>query len=1277
MLSFPSSPRSGQSYAAPNGQIYVYDGVKWIGTTVSGGGGGATTVTNNIENPFTFNVAADDSTQREILNGELIKFIGAGSITTASDAEGNITITGSSSGVTASSSDTFTNKTINIAFGQGNTFQIQGNSISSYTGSGPIVALSSMPTLSGFNIGNGSNLTVDGGTGPYYWSGQSGVAQAGIDKAGVYRSGSSSTNSLFTFAANGSGTMSAAVEGSLFVGTALPSNNGGLNTDYSGWLVVQSGGKFGGDLNTRGSLIFDDALTGAVVFADGSRQTTAWDTGYLSFDDAALRGTSGYQYTFNTDGYFTSSTSSESPNYFFVTYNSTNLNIAAGWTVVGANCDTTVSSVVYPVAGYPGVIKVNLTASASSTSGFYPVVVTSPDRLKVQIQPNPGTASKYTFTTAGLTFPDNTIQTTAWTGVGDIRGSVFADDSTLLVDGTGAKIVGEIDSPKIRTTAESIALGNRSGYTNQSAFSIALGWYAGNSNQQSGSVAIGVSAGQTTQDLQSVAIGYYTGASNQGSYSVAIGTGSGGTNQSSNSVAIGSSAGAQSQGNASIAIGGGAGRDSQGGLSIAIGNAAAYENQGIYAISIGAEAGRTSQGWNAISIGSGAGRTSQGADAVAIGNGAGYTGQGEKSVAIGYNVANPNQGSHSVAIGPYAGAGSAQAANSIAINASSLGGFSPSTTGFFVNPLRNVDGGKFLNYNTSTYEIGYSNDLVSENDINIRVNSADSTQNVWTFGEDGSFTVANGISSFEKFEVKINGNDSTLSTFRFGEDGSIELPNRAQIRPSSTAYDAALSGWESFRAAEEESATQSGITAATRPYIAWNVTGENAAEYLAELTRVWQIQQTYPDNGPLVWTPAISSALYTQMRSVLNVIIGAYPGVGNDVSISVQSSSWATSGKSWNFGIDGNLTFPDGAKYAGQTVTMPTTTFSNTNSFVWEFSDNVAGSDRITLNWNLLASDTGTFYIGTTHSTNGKYLILDGTNQSLSYFVGGNVGAGKLKFGASTNGGAGGGDDIELTTSSTGSVRIETDNNSWAFGPDGLLSLGASSGGIHSDQTTGRIIIGDSLSSNGAPSAPSNSLTIGGDSGFVARISGYSTGIQPVWTFNEDLSMQIPGDIKSDSNINIEINGVDSTKRIWQFGEDGNLETPGDITASGNITGNILKIEDGVHEKVQSLADATGVITHDCSLGHVFYHTSPDANWTANFTNLNLASGYATTVSLIIVQGGTGYYPNAVQIGGSAQTILWQGNTTPTVSTNRTDVASFSIINNSGTYVVLGQITGF
>lgn len=43
---------------------------------------------------FSLNVAADDSTQRTISTGNLIKFVGAGGVTTSSDADGTITITG-------------------------------------------------------------------------------------------------------------------------------------------------------------------------------------------------------------------------------------------------------------------------------------------------------------------------------------------------------------------------------------------------------------------------------------------------------------------------------------------------------------------------------------------------------------------------------------------------------------------------------------------------------------------------------------------------------------------------------------------------------------------------------------------------------------------------------------------------------------------------------------------------------------------------------------------------------------------------------------------------------------------------------------------------------------------------------------------------------------------------------------------------------------------------------------------------------------------------------
>lgn len=79
-------------------------------------------VNNAIENfpteMFTLSIAADDSTQRNIQSGNTIKFIGAGGVTTASNADGAITITGG--GTTGSI--TFAGTTIDSADSSSITF---------------------------------------------------------------------------------------------------------------------------------------------------------------------------------------------------------------------------------------------------------------------------------------------------------------------------------------------------------------------------------------------------------------------------------------------------------------------------------------------------------------------------------------------------------------------------------------------------------------------------------------------------------------------------------------------------------------------------------------------------------------------------------------------------------------------------------------------------------------------------------------------------------------------------------------------------------------------------------------------------------------------------------------------------------------------------------------------------------------------------------------------------------------------------------------------------
>lgn len=106
---------------------------------------------------------------------------------------------------------------------------------------------------------------------------------------------------------------------------------------------------------------------------------------------------------------------------------------------------------------------------------------------------------------------------------------------------------------------------------------------------------------------------------------------------------------------------------------------------------------------------------------------------------------------------------------------------------------------------------------------------------------------------------------------------------------------------------------------------------------------------------------------------------------------------------------------------------------------------------------------------------------------------------------------------------------------------------------------------------------------------------------------------------------------------------------------------------------LSTLTGATGVVTHNVSTGGVFYHTSPAANFTANFTNVPTTNGRVLMCTLIISQGATPYISNIVQIDGVAQTIKWLGAYTPSGAANKIDIISFSLIRTGSAWTVLGQ----
>jgi hypothetical protein len=213
-------------------------------------------------------------------------------------------------------------------------------------------------------------------------------------------------------------------------------------------------------------------------------------------------------------------------------------------------------------------------------------------------------------------------------------------------------------------------------------------WAIGDQN-----ITIGNSAGKNGQGsiYDQIAIGVNSAVTNQGNFAIAIGNSAGQTNQGGYSIAIGYQAGQFIQGN-SIPSGG----------SIAIGNQAGQTNQGYYAIAIGNQAGQNYQGNYSIAIGYRAANSTQGTGAIAIGsqNGGGNN-QGPNSVAIGFQSRN--------------GSGTANAANSIVINANTTGlavTGAGANAGFYVYPV-NAFTSTFVTttmlYNKVTYEIVWSN----------------------------------------------------------------------------------------------------------------------------------------------------------------------------------------------------------------------------------------------------------------------------------------------------------------------------------------------------------------------------------------------------------------------------------------------------------------------------------------------------------------------------------------------------------------------------------------
>jgi hypothetical protein len=194
------------------------------------------------------------------------------------------------------------------------------------------------------------------------------------------------------------------------------------------------------------------------------------------------------------------------------------------------------------VANSPGAnFKVN------SGEGITLTKDTTTDTLTITVDP--------VFDLRGSVFADDStilVDAVSRTLRGNLIGSVFADDSSQIIDGNSFTVYGNIQATTLRTAETAIALG-------------------ADANADIDSVSIGNSAGALTPAQNAVAIGNSAGYNTQGGYSVAVGSGAGGLNQGASGVGVGASAGSTNQGARAVAIGAFAGNNYQGDNSIAIG----------------------------------------------------------------------------------------------------------------------------------------------------------------------------------------------------------------------------------------------------------------------------------------------------------------------------------------------------------------------------------------------------------------------------------------------------------------------------------------------------------------------------------------------------------------------------------------------------------------------------------------------------------------------------------------------------------------------------------
>jgi hypothetical protein len=208
------------------------------------------------------------------------------------------------------------------------------------------------------------------------------------------------------------------------------------------------------------------------------------------------------------------------------------------------------------------------------------------------------------------------------------------------------------------------------------------------------------------------------------------------------------------------------------------------------------------------------------------------------------------------------------------------------------------------------------------------------------------------------------------------------------------------------------------------------------------------------------------------------------------------------------------------------------TTPSETNR-VWEFDTTGA----LTIPGDIKSENAINIDINLTDSTLRRWRF--GEDGELTLPAGGDIknSNGNSVLGSLVNG------TETFTLSATGNATFSGETGGVNRGI--VWDYGAVAGGVNSRirQDEDGLTVRAYTENSGSYAAPVRILTNQGNN-------------ERVWQFDGAGDLTIPGDIKSENAINIDINLSDSTLRRWRFGEDGDLTFPDNTVQTTAYTGN-------------------------------------------------------------------------------------------------------------------------